>query len=49
MAAPGPDVYKRQTLDNGTITALTVDASGETAGFGQKCGAEDFKLGRAHV
>ena len=30
------------TLDNGTITALTVDASGETAGFGQKCGEEDF-------
>ena len=36
------DVTVTATLDNGTITALTVDASGETAGFGQKCGEEDF-------
>ena len=36
------DVTVTATLDNGTITALTVDASGETAGFGQKCGEEEF-------
>ena len=36
------DVTVTATLDNGTITALTVDASGETAGFGQKCAEEDF-------
>ena len=36
------DVTVTATIEDGTITALTVDASGETAGFGQKCGEEDF-------
>ena len=36
------DVAVTATIEDGAITALTVDASGETAGFGQKCAEEDF-------
>lgn len=36
------DVTVIATLEDGVITALTVDASGETAGFGQKCAEEEF-------
>ena len=38
----GADITVQVTDDNGVITALVVDASTQTAGFGQKCAEEAF-------
>ena len=38
----GADITVQVTDDNGVITALVVDASTQTAGFGQKCADEAF-------
>ena len=38
----GADITVQVTDENGVITALTVDASSQTAGLGQKCAAEAF-------
>ena len=38
----GGDVTVKATIDNGTITALTVETPDETAGLGQKCSDAEF-------
>ena len=38
----GADITVQVTDENGVITALVVDASSQTAGFGQKCAEEAF-------
>jgi len=38
----GADITVQVTDENGVITALVVDASTQTAGFGQKCAEEAF-------
>ena len=38
----GADITVQVTDENGVITALTVDASSQTAGLGQKCAEEAF-------
>ena len=38
----GGDVTVKTTIDNGTITALTVETPDETAGLGQKCSDAEF-------
>ena len=38
----GADITVKVTDENGVITALVVDASTQTAGFGQKCAEEAF-------
>ena len=40
----GGDVTVKATIDNGTITALTVETPDETAGLGQKCSDAEFTL-----